>query len=463
MLKGGFMVMARKNNASQMEVELNEAKQEIASANEENTDTEGMIQSEMKNDEIFDRGSESNKLPPMMSLSEKTKIEDQCFNQEELDAQEEKSEKQLKKENNRIKRDMKNRLKELNSTDDKSWEFEEGVSVTLRDGVPCKYHLSLNIVQLSELYSTGRIYYLESIQRGLKHTASKGDIPIINMKNTKSILNACLAGTINGGCIYLNYAKEYDDDLIFEDGSLSGSYPLSIIDGAHRLECAKLWYKAYLHDPTSIKNPNDFYFPVTIENLTHNEAKNIFVELNSLGLSISKTRIAFHDVFNPNNAIAQKVMNNSMLRGKIELISNSLRKSSSSVMTFGTLLKGCSVFSPSTKGEAEQVGLYLCEFWDEIVENFPKVFGNVTLEIKQQEKTKTFAGEVMFINSMFFLAQELQSVQDWKDRLKRLTKDNFLGRDNEIWDCVLREGTKIINTSSTQKYTIKTMLDQVMG
>jgi len=404
-----------------------------------------MIQREAKSDEIW----ETSKSESLIA--------------EENEVIEDKSEKQIQKETRKIKRDMKNRLKALNNTDDKSWEFEDRVTVTLRDGVPNKYHLSLSIMELSELYSSSRIYYDQSIQRGLKHTKSKGDIPIINMKNTKSILNACLAGTINGGCIYLNYAKEYDDELIFDEGSLSGNFPLSIIDGAHRLECAKLWYKAFAKDPSSIKNPNDFYFPVTIENLTHDEAKNIFVELNSFGLSISKTRIAFHDVFNLNNAVAQNVMNNSMLRGKIELISNSLRRTSTCVMTFGTLSKGCSVFSPSTKGEASEIGLYLCEFWDQMVETFPKIFGSVAPEVRQVEKLKTFAGEVMFINAMFSLAFELQSVVDWKNKLKRLTFNNFLDRDNEIWDSCLREGTKIINTSSTQKYTTKTMLDQVMG
>ena len=156
-------------------------------------------------------------------------------------------------------------------------------------------------------------------------------------------------------------------------------------------------------------------------------------------------------------------MNNSFLRGRIELVSNSLKKTSNCVMTFNTLSKGCSMMSLETPSQVEEAGNFLCSYWDEIVELFPKIYGNVTPEVRYEERTKTtFVGEVMFINSLFSLAKEIQGMDDWKDRLKRLKQDNFLGRDNTIWRFCLREGSKLINSSKVQKDITNLIIDKVM-
>jgi len=417
--------------------------------------------------------SESEKIweepkPTFGSLSEQMKVEEFNETRNELEAKRlEKEEKEKKKLARDLKKQMKERLEKLNSADDKSFEFSD-VSCTMRDGKPYKYHLSLSAMQLAELSlsSSPKIVYIDSIQRGLKHTTSKGDVPIINKKHSDSILRACLEGNINGGCLYLNYDKDYPDALIYdpEERTLSGNGALAINDGAHRIDCCKTWYSKFKKDVLSIKNPNDFYFPVTIENLDHASCKNVFVELNSYGLPISKTRIAFHDIFNPKNAIAQKVMSDTF-RGKIEVISNSLKRSSPAVMTFSTLLKGCSLFSPATKSETNEVSSYLCEFWDEIIELYPKIYGNVEPEVRQVEKMNSYIGEVMFIHALFGLAVELQFVSDWKDKLKKLTQpSNFLSRDNDLWITnITRNEGKLINTSKTQDFVKDQLLAKVLG
>jgi len=429
-------------------------------------------QMESENDGIWEEPK-----PTFGSLSEKMKTEsgentkeNQMskveFNKEFNELEIKREESRKKKEANKLKKEMKSRLNNLVSTENKSFEFNN-VLVTMRDGAPKKFHLSLSVTQLSELYISGRIFYDQNSQRGIKSTKSKGDIPLINVKHTKDILNSIMSSSsVNGGCIYLNYAKENEDELVYdsENNTLSGNSPLSILDGAHRLEAMVMWYRAFAKakDPSTIKNPNDFYFPVTIENATYMESKNIFVELNSFGLPISKTRIAFHDVFNPNNMIAQKVMEN-CFRGKIEVISNSLKRSSPAVMTFGTLLKGCSLFSPATKSEANDVSIYLCDFWDEIIELFPKIYGNVSVETRQIEKANTFIGEVMFVHALFGLALELQSVEDWKDKLKKLKQPNFLNRDNDLWTRnITRNEGKLINTSKTQDFVKNQLLAKIM-
>lgn len=242
-----------------------------------------------------------------------------------------------------------------------------------------------------------------------------------------------------------------------------GQGALAICDAAHRLESMKIWCKRFKKDPLSIKDPREFYIPVVIFNLNHEEAENLFVEANSKGKPISRTRLAFHDVFNPANSIAQKVMNSSQLRGKVELVSNSIKKSSNNIITFGTLLKGCDSMKAETESQATKIGDFLILFWNQMIENFPKLFGNVDQEIRLSEKQKSFAGEVLFMNSYFILAKELMSRDDWRERLSKLSTTDFLSRDNELWiKNITRNEGKLVNTSATQKFVNEEILKFVL-
>jgi len=422
----------------------------------------------------------SGSKPAFGSLSEITKLQDENnvndFSDEDEtkeqknEAQRKKDELAKKREANKLKKEFKDREKQLamkKESNDKSWSFDN-ISVVMRDGTPYKFNLSLSALQLAEMYGvTGQIYYQKSIQRGSKVSKTKGEIPLINVKHSKDILNSLLESeNVDGGTIYLNYAKEYSTPLQFNssDNTLSGQFPLSINDGGHRLESCLLWYNKFRKDMNSIKDPNDFYFSVSILNLDHEQSENIFVELNSLGLPVSKTAVAYHDVRNINNVIAKKVMNNSFLRGRIELFSNSLKKTSNCVMTFNTLLKGCSMMSPETPSQVEEAGNFLCSYFNEIIELFPKIYGNVSSETRQIEKANTFIGEVMFIQALFGLAVELQFVSDWKDKLKRLKEPNFLSRNNDLWiRNITRNEGKLINTSKTQDFVKDQLLAKVLG
>jgi len=425
--------------------------------------------------------SSSGGMPAFGSLSERVKMEDENnindfsdedeTNEQKNEAQRKKDELAKKREANKLKKEFKDREKQLamkKESNDKSWSFDN-ISVVMRDGIPYKFNLSLSALQLAEMYGvTGQIYYQKSIQRGSKVSKTKGEIPLINVKHSKDILNSLLESeNVDGGTIYLNYAKEYSTPLQFNssDNTLSGQFPLSINDGGHRLESCLLWYNKFRKDMDSIKDPNDFYFSVSILNLDHEQSENIFVELNSLGLPVSKTAVAYHDVRNINNVIAKKVMNNSFLRGRIELFSNSLKKTSNCVMTFNTLLKGCSMMSPETPSQVEEAGNFLCSYFNEIIELFPKIYGNVSSETRQIEKANTFIGEVMFIHALFGLAVELQFVADWKDKLKKLTQpSSFLSRDNDLWiRNITRNEGKLINTSKTQDFVKDQLLAKVMG
>ena len=203
--------------------------------------------------------------------------------------------------------------------------------------------------------------------------------------------------------------------------------------------------------------------PVVIFNLSHSESENLFVEANSKGKTVSRTRLAFHDVFNENRKIVNIVANQSLLKGKIELVSGTISKSSNKIITYKTLLDNVSQFKALNPKDAEEIGLYLVEFWNELIINiFPEAMGNVDIATKMEQKKQTFILENMFISGFFALANRLRNEENWKDKLKKLADKNFLSRSNPMWNFCLREGSKLVNSSKVQKDIAEKIVNYVM-
>lgn len=375
-------------------------------------------------------------------------------------------EKQKKKELRKLKKELKLIDSKIKGNNEFLFKFRNCYPVYRNDSI-YKWVTILNAYELAEMYSsdTPSIIYDHTIQRGMRTTSKGEEKPLIYTSNVKIILSKMLDGSMDAGNILLNYAKEYSEPLTFnqEDNSLSGKYPLAICDAAHRLESMKIWVKKFKKSPNSIKDPRDFYIPTVIFNLSHSEAENLFVEANSKGKAISRTRLAFHDVFNSNRKIINIIEKQSLLKGRIEEISGTIKKSSNKIITYKTLLDSISIFKPATPKEAEEIGLYLSEFWDELItELFPKSMGNVDAEVRIEQNKQNFVLQNMFISGYFAIAKEIMGLDDWKDRLKKLARNDFLSRSNPIWSFCLREGNKIVNSSKVSKQIGEIMVKHVM-
>ena len=113
--------------------------------------------------------------------------------------------------------------------------------------------------------------------------------------------------------------------------------------------------------------------------------------------------------------------------------------------------------------DAEDIGLYLVKFWDELISNiFPEAMGNIDIEAKLKQKKQSFVLENMFISGFFALANRLRKEDDWEDRLTKLADKNFLSRSNPIWNFCLREGSKLVNSSKVQKDIANLIISHVM-
>jgi len=465
-LKEDIGMAKKKDRFTQMDIGVvNAVKEEVLNGvNETATgfesldeiiEDEDMIQREMKNDEIWDKGSKHGEV-------ESDQIPKNDFNDQRSELEKKKEELATRMMNmptlsNKVKKDENSGI----------WSIPNCQPI-YRNGSIYKWITTLNCYQLNEMYSSKipSIIYDSSIQRGSRITAKGEEKPLIYTANVKTILSKMLDNSMDAGQVLLNYAKEYPESLNFneDDNTLSGQNHLAICDSAHRLESMKIWCKRFKKDPLSIKDPREFYMPVFIFNLDHLGAENLFVEANSKGKAVSRTRLAFHDVFNENRKIVDIVANQSLLKGKIELVSGTISKSSNKIITYKTLLDNVAQFKALNPKEAEEIGLYLVEFWNELISNiFPEAMGNIDIEAKARQKKQSFILENMHIAGFFTVANKLRGINDWKTKLKKLADNDFLSRSNPTWGFCLREGDKIINSSKVSKKIGEIMAEYVMS
>ena len=445
--------------------------------NEEEEDEDMVQQHEVELVKEIENKSDNDKFleelrPAFGSLSERVKMEDGSdkeqiridgFNKEDEEVKNEKDELKRKREASKLKKQMRDKLKQLDNIEDKSWTLNN-VQIVLRDGKPYKYLVSMSCMQLAEWYVSKKLIYDPSVQRGSSINKKGEEVPILFLKHCREIRDSILDGSIHGGNLSLNFPSDNNAEIFYNDEemTLSADGPLTINDGFHRIYASYLWYKEFVKPNSTCKSPETFYFPVNIENLSKQASCDLFKEYAVMGKSISKNRISVHDVFSKDYDIAQRILKESQLRGRVEMISNSIKKTSSNIFTYGTILNGISEMKIATKGEEKPVGDFLIEFLDYMIELFPTLMGNVEPEFRALEKQKSFVLEKMFQNSYFVLASKLYGRDDWKDKLGKLTLGNFLSRSNTQFSFCLREGEKIVNSSKVQKDITRIICERVL-
>jgi len=492
-MEGDIQDMAKKKDRlAQMDMNVvNQVKEEVlntmteTAAGFESLDEivgdEDMVQKEMSESEVWDRGSRDGMIdngekpmPAFGSLSEKMRTEESSgddreqmkveeFNETRNILQNDKDELKRKRDENKAKKQMRERLDKLSSSLDKSWDLEN-CQIVLRDNKPYKYTVSLSCMQLAEMYISGILIYDPDVQRGSKTNKKGEEVPILFLKHCREIRDSILDGSIHGGNLSLNFPTDNNAELFYDKDSmtLSGNGPITINDGMHRIYASYLWYKEYIKPNSTCKSPESFYFPANVEHLSKQASCDLFKEYAVMGKSISKNRISVHNVFDKNYEITQRVIKESQLRGRVEMISNSIKKNSPCIITYGTILNGISEFNITTKGKEEEIGNFIIEFIDYLIELFPSLMGNVEPEFRALEKQKSFVLEKMFQNSYFVLASKLQSRNDWKERLFKLTQGNFLSRNNPQFKFCLRDEDKIINSSKIQKDITRIICERVL-
>lgn len=352
------------------------------------------------------------------------------------------------------------------------WSFDNTTPV-YRHGEPYKFNTSMSAYMLSELFEKGTIIYKGEIQRGIKITKKGKEKPVFSPKHVNEILKAIIEDKIHGGTITLNYSKDNENEIEFDEDNrmVSGNGELIIVDGQHRIYASNKLTKMYDKDSDSVPDPKSFEFPVIIENLTEEEAKTLFSEYANTPMKISKTRSEFLNVDDTANKIVRQIMKESDLKNKVETIKTTVNKQSTNVVTFGVLSTSVrKYFSPSTKKETERTAKYLVSFFDELIDLFSEIF-NSEVHIKNEYRKNTFILDTLFFQSYIALAKELENDDNWDNKLIKLKneikvdnwKGGFLSKENPIFSTIMREGNKIINNTATQKYVTETLIDYIVN
>jgi|GEM_PF-2195054 len=422
--------------------------------------------SEMENDSIWDKGTrdgseehentEENAMPKLMSLSEKTKMEEQ---ETESDSQE-KNEKQLKAEA-KLKREENKMFKELTKQDNKEWEFEN-VYPVYRNGKIHKWMTTLTSERINDLFKSGVIYYDYEIQRGYRKNIQGEKRPLITNRHVDDILKPMQSGKIAGGALTFCYFKEYEEELEYneEENTLKVNNRLAVVDGGHRVfSCIKM-VKLNKKDKSN-PNPALFEYPVFLEFLSREEAMALFSEYANAGKKIGKNKAEALNVFDPSHDMAKEIIINSELHNKIETISSNPKENN--IMLFSTLMNGIRIFKPQTQKDSDQIVEFLSKFWSELIYLFKDQMGNMEFKQRREIRKQTFLLEPMFLNGFFHVAKYLMdNPENWVEKLSKLKDDKiFFSRDNKLWLNILREGGKTIHTSLTQTFVIDEMVNKV--
>jgi len=476
------------------------------SLNEDEDEDEDMVQQhemelvkEMENesDRIWDRGSRDGVIgasgenkderPPfgsLSSLSENAKLEESNGNNQipkdefnetrnELEAKRiEKEEKEKKKLARDLKKETKQRLEKLNNSNE--WKFENTVEIS-RNKETCKYQTVASAEFLGNLLDRKIAIYVGDLQRGWKHNSKNDLVEVKSEKQIKLILDSLLHNRMHGGFITLNLNPNdgYEINFNEEDGTISGSIDqkLQILDGNHRLNSFSRWVKLYRRNPESVPNPADYYISVVIETLNDDDAKSLFSEYATKSLKISKSRGEFLNVEDYTNKLCRDIMKKSDL--KVEVISTAIKATSENIISFGILSKNIKDnYDPKTKLDVEELSNYLTMFIDSLIFTFPKFMASKDLTERVELRKHNLAMEALSWNGYFKLSTKLQG-KSREEILEILNKFNdkveykgwrgsFLDKENPIFRRIMREGFKIINTSSSATWVNKVFIEYVL-
>jgi len=434
-------------------------------------DVELVKEMENESDKIWDKGVKDGEMPPMMTLSEKMKLESEGeedkgqmkneeFNEEKDEAQRKKDELAKKRELRKLKQELKqNDLKLKEST---SWSFSPVIPV-YNQGEIIKYICTISSFDLASYFENFIIRFIPSIQRGSVVTPSGKEKDNFSNKHVNDIFQAFTKRKIFGNTIVLNYSTSNESDLVYnpEDNSITGEGYLQGIDFSHRARASIKWKNAWIKNPDQYDDPRQFQFNCEVNTISDEDARQMFAELNNFSLKVNPTRTHYLDNSNYANKIARRIEKESDLKNKIETVSTTIKSSSPNICSYGVLTNSIkkNYKEPQTKLEQTNVENWLIEYIDELVSIFPQFMANSDLESKNSLKKLYFTIEPLAMGAMIALSAVLKDDPDWKIKLAKLAKDDFFLRTDKRWRPVLKEGGKIINGTSSVKYFNETVIN----
>lgn len=303
-----------------------------------------------------------------------------------------------------------------------------------------EYMFYLNSKNIVDLWNEGRIYYNPDIQRGVKITKDENGnnikVPVCNKKNIEKIKESIENKKFYVSQITLNVdPKETDVNYNQENGTLEIEGNIEILDGQHRIRAL---------EKINEKNVNNEYeenidlekiiFPIKLSTYEEEKAQEQFYQF-TLGSRISSSRKEFFNNKDYSNKIAKALYNNSVLKGKIDNIKNSIsKKEEEKVFTYNTLKTAIDLNYNTivSEKEAKKVEEYLREFFEELFNVIPE-FNDFSA--RKEIRANSLRCENFSLYGYVAIAKWLQDSEfknDWKKCLQYINEMN-LDKSNKSW------------------------------
>ena len=305
----------------------------------------------------------------------------------------------------------------------------------LRDGHRVKYVTSISAGLVCDLLESDKIRVDYDYQRGIKITYGKDGsekrTPQVDTNRVEEITRKILENQLYGGALTWNLRTseveaEYDEAnqrLCVKSGSPT------IPDSNHRHQAIR---KAVLRArEIGLSFDEDAYeFPLIIEELDIPGESGLFHEYNQLGKPANPSRSRFINQASLHNRMASSVMEGSVLKGNVEVVTNNLTRNTNKVMTFNTLAKGIEQgFKALDEVTFDNTCDFLVDFIDKLAAVRPEV-GYLPISERLKIRETTIGDSGLIFLTYFRLAGDLQNNPDWSERLERLSSP-YIARDED--------------------------------
>lgn len=333
-------------------------------------------------------------------------------------------------------------------TFNKTQKLEEGAVMTY-----------LNGLELVELWEKKRMVYNPEIQRGTVRVKLENgnfeDRPVVSLANIKKIKECMLNGTFYVSQLTLNVLKEtakftYDNEK--ETITIEGDV-LAISDGQHRIKALK-----EIKDEHPEFDLAKLRFPVKITHYNEEKAQEQFYQY-TLGNKISTSRKEYFNHSNYANKIVKALYHDSVLKGKIENIKNTIgKKDQIKIVTFATLKSALELNfetnTIATDKEAQDIIDFLKKFFEKLLDVIPE-FNDYESRTMLREENSLKCENITFYGYLA-VAKFLFYQPDWEQKMNVLGEIDYT-KDPNIWPTVVnvvKVASKDKKNGKVKKFTI---------
>ena len=180
------------------------------------------------------------------------------------------------------------------------------------------------------------------------------------------------------------------------------------------------------------------------------------------------TRSRFIHQADLHNSLTSQVVDSSVLRDHVELVTNNISRNSTKIVTFNTLAKGVREGFPGLdETNFDVTKQYLVDFFNRLA-TIRSEMGYLDLSARKVIREKSIGDTALVVHAYVIIAGDLQraNIPDWAERLSKLAKPytheggwsgDLMSRDNPLWRDSVLTPTKsgamsVTNRTSSRKY-----------